>query len=66
MHNPPLLFDLDLQLEKVICDEDKRNLREPVLSNIDKIMVATEETNKNWLHKLQIWELCLLNAWDVA
>ncbi|CAN6541792.1 unnamed protein product [Malus baccata var. baccata] len=51
---PVSVYDLDQQLEKVICDEDARYLWESVFSNLDKIMVAKEEFNLNWLHRLQI------------
>ncbi|KAB2617906.1 disease resistance protein [Pyrus ussuriensis x Pyrus communis] len=51
---PVSVYDLDQQLEKVICDEGARNFWESVLSNPDKITVAKEEFNLNWLHRLHI------------
>ncbi|KAB2617903.1 disease resistance protein [Pyrus ussuriensis x Pyrus communis] len=50
---PVSVNDLDQQLEKVTCDEGARNLWESVLSNLDKITVAKEEFNLNWLHRPQ-------------
>ncbi|KAM1091159.1 probable disease resistance protein At5g66900 isoform X1 [Malus sylvestris] len=51
---PESVYDLGQQLEKVICDEEARYLWESVLSNPNKIRVAKEEFNLNWLHRLQI------------
>ncbi|CAN6721717.1 unnamed protein product [Malus baccata var. baccata] len=39
-----------LNMSKVTCDEDKRDFWESVFSNPDKITVANEEFNLNWLH----------------
>ncbi|KAM1364690.1 hypothetical protein ACFX13_043815 [Malus domestica] len=50
---PVSVYDLHQQLEKVTCDEDKRDFWESVFSNPDKITVANEEFNLNWLHRPQ-------------
>ncbi|CAN6563033.1 unnamed protein product [Malus baccata var. baccata] len=50
---PPSVWDLDEQLEEVICDEEKKHLWESFLAR-DKIKVAKEKTNLNWLEKPQL------------
>ncbi|TQD93162.1 hypothetical protein C1H46_021255 [Malus baccata] len=49
---PVSVYDLDQQLEKVICDEDVSYLWVSVLSNLDIITVAKEEFNLDWLQFL--------------
>ncbi|XP_068344712.1 probable disease resistance protein At5g66890 [Pyrus communis] len=45
---PVSVWVLDVQLEKVICDEEKKHLWEPFIAR-DKIKVAKEQPNLNWL-----------------
>ncbi|XP_070670230.1 probable disease resistance protein At5g66900 [Malus domestica] len=52
---PLSVWDLDQQLEEVICDAGTEYLWKPFLASFrDKIKVAKEKTNLNWLEKPQL------------
>ncbi|KAM2622132.1 hypothetical protein TB2_026795 [Malus domestica] len=50
---PLSVWDLDEQLEEVICDEEKKPFWDSFLAR-DKIKVTKEKSNLNWLEKPQL------------